>query len=133
VRTFYIIFYGVFFGLPLWGIRHLYDIDSSWATPAAGLFAVVAAWEVFSIARGRRRLRRARAATAETHGTLLLAMRDTYTALGGPALSPTRVRDELQAAKDKGVVWSQVIWPIIDAAVARNPNVWRISPPNEPF
>jgi hypothetical protein len=28
---------------PLWGIWHFYDVDSPWATPAAGLFGVVVA------------------------------------------------------------------------------------------
>jgi len=84
----------------------------SWVTQTAPQFAVlvVAAGGAFFVIRR------------------WTAMYDTYTSLDGPVLSPTRVRAEIQAAKNKGVVWPRVIWPIIDTAVAGDPNVWRVSP-----
>jgi hypothetical protein len=133
VRTFYAIFYSVCFGLSLWGVQNLYAVQSPWATPAAWLFALVSTWEVITIIRGGRRRRRARAKDTELQTRLLMAMDDTYDSLDGTALSPTRVRDAMQSAKDKGVVYSQVVWPIIDAAVARDPHVWKVSPPDEVF
>lgn len=114
----------------VWHTRFVYGIiclgpflwaiwpESSLAKQAV-LFALIAAGAVYSVFHrfGRR-----------GSFALLMAMYDTYTSLDGPALSPTRVRAEIEAAKDKGVVWPRMIWPIIDTAVVRDPNVWRVSP-----
>lgn len=57
----------------------------------------------------------------------LEAMRRAYRELGGPVLSPVRVRDQFRAAEKDGVVWPTAIWPVLDAAIARNPAVWRVN------
>jgi hypothetical protein len=117
LRLINFLFTVAFLGACLWGVWH----GSSWRTPAALLFAVVAAGTVFTGIR-RRWFRR------DSSVALLMAMNDTYISLDGPVLSPSRVRAEIEAAKDKGVVWPRMIWPVIDTAVARDPNVWRVSP-----
>jgi hypothetical protein len=55
----------------------------------------------------------------------LRALRAAYQELKGPVLSPVRVRDQIRAAEKDGVVWPTAIWPILDAAIARNPAVWK--------
>jgi hypothetical protein len=44
----------------------------------------------------------------------------------GGVLSPTRVREALQAAEKDGVVWSNMIWPVLDRVIARNAAVWNV-------
>jgi hypothetical protein len=132
-RWFLAAFYTAFFGLPMWGIQHLYHVDSPWAMPAALLFVIVAGYEAFGIIRGRRWRRRAKVAEMELKEAILTVERKAYMALDGAALSPTRVRDAMQAAQDKGVIYPRLVWPVIDAAVARNPHIWRVSPPDEMF
>lgn len=116
----------LFIVLSVWGLRHLFSTGSVLAIPAAIAFAAVIAWELVGFIR--RRVARLRA-KVPTERSLLLAMRDAYATLDGMVLSPTRVRDALRAADAKGVGWSQAVWPVIDAAVARNPNLWQVAPP----
>jgi hypothetical protein len=56
------------------------------------------------------------------------AMWDGYRALQreGAILSPTRVREELRSAAEKGVVWPNMIWPVLDRVIARNPAMWEV-------
>lgn len=129
--AFLAVFYAGLYGLLFWGIRYLYDVASSWATIVAWAvgFAVALDW-ITPIIR-RRKSNTSKVQTAEElHAMLFEAMRLAYKALDGSALSPTRVRDALQEARDAGVIYSNVVWPIIDMAVARDPNVWRVSLPN---
>jgi hypothetical protein len=58
----------------------------------------------------------------------LQAMWDGYRALQreGAILSPTHVREELRSAAEKGVVWPNMIWPVLDRVIARNPAVWNV-------
>ena len=103
----------VFLAACLWGIWHGY----SWA-PVALPFAAVAALSVLFLQRRG----------TDSSAAQFLAMYEAYKSLDSPILSPTRVGAAIEAAKDKGVVWPQAIWPMIDAVVARDPNVWRVSP-----
>jgi uncharacterized membrane protein (DUF485 family) len=56
----------------------------------------------------------------------LLAMNWAYEELDGVVLSPARVREQFRAAEKHGVVWPRAIWPILDAAVARNATIWNV-------
>jgi hypothetical protein len=56
------------------------------------------------------------------------AMKKTYRELDGAALSPIRVREQFQAAEKDGVVWPNMIWPVLDRVISRNPTVWRAWP-----
>jgi hypothetical protein len=59
---------------------------------------------------------------------ILRGMHDSYRALKaeGAILSPIRVREVLQSAEKDGVVWPNMIWPVLDRVIARNPAVWRV-------
>lgn len=50
-----------------------------------------------------------------------------YWELAGPVLSPTRVRDVLRSGEALGILWPTAMWPILEAAIARNPAVWNVS------
>ncbi|MCW8087581.1 hypothetical protein [Sabulicella glaciei] len=114
------------YGLPILGLSYLFSSNSSFTIPALLAYAALVIWGIFGLAyRTVLRL----TSKISSPRNLLLAMRDAYASLDGAVLSPSRVRDELRLAAEKGVGWSQVIWPVIDAAVARNPHVWRVAPP----
>jgi hypothetical protein len=113
------------FGLPLWGVYYLLVANSAWVLPALLLYGAVLLWELVSfVRRAIARLRN----RVPSPSSLLQAMAEAYATLDGPALSPTRVQDALRAADSKGVSWPQTIWPVIEAAVTRNPNLWRVAP-----
>lgn len=118
-----------FLGIPAAGVWYLYSVKSRWAAPAAVVLCLYAAWETIGAFRIWRAGLLTKVKAKQRKLDLLTGMRDAYWSLGGSVLSPTRVKDALEAAADRGVVWSQAIWPVIDGAVARNPNVWRVSPP----
>jgi hypothetical protein len=60
------------------------------------------------------------------HRRALRALKAAYYELKGAVLSPVRVRDQLRAAEKDGVVWPTAVWPVLDAAIARNPAVWKV-------
>jgi hypothetical protein len=57
----------------------------------------------------------------------LFAMNRAYDELDGAVLSPSRVRDQFRAAEKQGVVWPTALWPILEAAMARNTTIGNVS------
>lgn len=125
VRMFQVPAAAAIFGLPLWGVIHLFETRSSWAGPALLAYGALLAWEAVSMVR--RRIARLRN-QVPAPSRLLRAMAEAYATLDGAVLSPTKVAEALRAADAKGVSWPPAIWPVIDAAVARNPSLWRVAP-----
>lgn len=57
-------------------------------------------------------------------GELLDEMTNLLRMLQKPTISPTHLRDRLNATENKGVVWPAYIFPIIERAISRNQFVW---------
>lgn len=116
----------VLFGiLAIWWVRGRYDAND----PAAPMWAFgLTVFMVLVFIRAL--LARSRAEKVETPEQKAdrqwTAMRNAYRSLSGSVLSPSRVREELLAAEKEGVVWPAVIWPVLEAAIVRNPAIWNI-------
>ena len=55
----------------------------------------------------------------------LQTMYRCYDELNGPVLDPTRIRDLMLAAERLEIRWSRATWPLLEAAIARHPHLWK--------
>lgn len=51
-------------------------------------------------------------------------MYEVWRLLEGPVVNPQRVRDAMQATTERGAVWDNSAWSVIDRVVHLNPAVW---------
>jgi hypothetical protein len=113
--------------------------------------AVIATWDginfaeadLFGPARGRKGIGKTLLASADRarqakiiagqalHRRGLDLMLKTYSAMdsGGWTLSPTRMRQLMDAAEGGGGGWPPAAYVLIDRAIAADPGVWAFEPP----
>ena len=116
-----------------WWLHRSYVNDDPYFLWWAAVAALYYGYSLISILRRARAVRVARKIQGQVedpkvvYGRLLAKMQRCYRELDGPVLSPTRVRDELRSAEAMGIGWPNAIWPVLEAAITRNPVVWVVS------
>ena len=91
---------------------------------AVGAYYTWVAMRMPAWLRSRRVRQKVLSETAERVKT----MHRCYAELSAPLLDPTRVRDALLAAEKLEVRWSRVTWPLLEAAIGRDPHRWLTTP-----
>jgi hypothetical protein len=125
----------------VWWLRRSYTNDDPyffwWGAAAAIYYGYVFLASLLRI-RALRSLRRAQGEAGDPKvisDRIWMKMKLCYRELDGPILSPTRVRDVLRSGEALGtlngqaigILWPTAMWPILEAAIARNPTVWNVS------
>jgi hypothetical protein len=116
----------------VWWLRRSYTNDDPyflWWGAAAAIYYGYFSVGIIRRARAIRSFRRRGEAEDPKvlYARILAKMQQCYWELAGPVLTPTRVRDVLRSGEALGILWPTAMWPILEAAIARNPATWSVS------